>query len=208
MMKDPRTPTPWVRIVSYPKHALLCLRCTRVFTLSLPMELWAVAALTEGFAKEHKDCALRTHGEVCEWCRKPGHMPPGCPAAEVETVSEWLDGPDTGQSSMAIVAAVTEINLARYGDAARVGRTPNDPSDFGRCYRLLKRFPDLYTQLAKVALKYPHWAPYVRAWDELTALYEEEAPSGTAPKLWERLKQLDAASASARSARAEAEAAK
>jgi len=30
----------------------------------------------------------------------------------------------------------------------------------------------------------------VRAWDELVALYDEEAPSGTCPRLYARIKQL------------------
>ena len=37
---------------------------------------------------------------------------------------------------------------------------------------------------------YPEWAPLVAVWDELTALYEEELPSGRCPKLYDRMQQL------------------
>lgn len=67
---------------------------------------------------------------------------------------------------------------------------PYDPGDFGRCYRLLQHFPEWHTRLPEVAAKYPVWGPMVKAWDELTALYEEEKQSGKAPKLYKRMKEL------------------
>jgi hypothetical protein len=69
---------------------------------------------------------------------------------------------------------------------------PCDPDDFGRCYRLLRLFPTWRARLGEVSAKYPRWKPMVDAWDELTALYEEEIPKhyGPAHKLYARMLQL------------------
>lgn len=67
---------------------------------------------------------------------------------------------------------------------------PYDPDDFGRCHRLLDRFPAWRLRLGEVPAVYPAWTPLVPAWDELTALYVEELPSGRCPKLYARLREL------------------
>ena len=70
---------------------------------------------------------------------------------------------------------------------------PYDESDFGRCYRLLQHFPAWRARLPEVAAAHPIWGPMVEAWDELTALYEEEmqrSNSGSALKLNERIREL------------------
>lgn len=95
---------------------------------------------------------------------------------------------DSGLSSKTI-ASVLVPELRRClpeGDF----RTPADPSDFGRCYRLLKIIPKGRERLGEVAAKFPEWSGLVKNWGELTDLYEEELPSGEAPKLYARIKQL------------------
>jgi hypothetical protein len=99
----------------------------------------------------------------------------------------WLLNGDTGISSQTIWSVMMgkRINQSHwYADV------PHDPSDFGRCYRLLKVMPSWRARLPEVAAKYKAWKPLVDAWDELTALYEEELPNGTAPKLYRRMEQL------------------
>jgi hypothetical protein len=56
--------------------------------------------------------------------------------------------------------------------------------------------PSWLSRLPEVAAKYPRWAPLVREWGALTALYEEEMQnkSGMAPKLYARMKALIAES--------------
>jgi hypothetical protein len=103
---------------------------------------------------------------------------------------EWADGPDAGLSSMALVQAVTGARVVKnYDDRTR---HPYDPSDFGRCYRVLERFPELRTGTGKIAALSPTWAALVDVWGELEALYREEEPSGSAPKLYARMKELGA----------------
>lgn len=98
----------------------------------------------------------------------------------------WVTNGDTGISSMAIWA----VMMGRPAERRHFGNTPSDPSDFGRCYRLLKVMPSWRARLPEVAAKFPTWAPLVEAWDELTALYEEELPKGRAPKLYARMQEL------------------
>lgn len=104
------------------------------------------------------------------------------------TPIEWLMGSDRGISSETILSVMMDVPMAgRYGPDI-----PHDPSDFGRCYRLLKHFPEWRDRLPEVAEKYPAWRPLVEEWDALTALYEEEIkrPDGRAPELYRRMKEL------------------
>ena len=113
----------------------------------------------------------------------------------------WIRNGDTGVSSETIWSVMTGCPV-RYADI------PYDPSDFGRCYRLLKIMPSWRARLPKVAERYPKWGPMVEAWEELTALYEDELANGpiergerSAPKTYKRMLELrEAADAVARSA--------
>lgn len=98
-------------------------------------------------------------------------------------VMAWLSNGDTGTSSKTIFSVLTGHPIEHTG-------TPSDPSDFGRCYRLLKVMPTWRARLPEVAEQFPEWRGLVGAWDELTALYEEELPTGRAPKLYDRMKEL------------------
>lgn len=102
------------------------------------------------------------------------------------TPIDWLLSDDTGISSKTILAVMTGSNVSRYS------RPPADPSDFGRCYRLLQLFPDWRARLNEVADKFPSWAGLVKEWDELTAMYEEEIAgnTGKAPRLYKRMREL------------------
>ena len=80
------------------------------------------------------------------------------------TPIEWLLGDDTGTSSQTILAVMT-------GSKIECVDVPLDRADFGRCHRLLVHFPEWRARLPEVANRYPEWAPLVRDWDALTALY-------------------------------------
>lgn len=105
-----------------------------------------------------------------------------------ERACEWIISADTGTSSKTIWAVMMfiEINNPRswnYG-------TPSDPSDFGRCYRLLQSIPEWRDRLTEIPPLFPAWGPIVREWDTLTALWEEEDPLGGRFKLEELLQRL------------------
>jgi hypothetical protein len=113
----------------------------------------------------------------------PKTTPEGDPMA-------WLASGDTGISSETIFGVMTGQTMAmarRYGYCP-----PSDPADFGRCYRLLKVMPSWRARLPEVAVKFRAWKPLIEAWDELTALYEEEMSKDRAPKLYHRMQELRA----------------
>lgn len=84
---------------------------------------------------------------------------------------DWAHGGDSGLSSKALVQAITGASLLAVADA---GRYPLDPDDFGRCSRVLAKFPELRTQLSKVAALGPVWAALIEHWDELEQLYAQD----------------------------------
>jgi len=82
----------------------------------------------------------------------------------------WAVGDDTGTSSKTIWTVMTGISA----DTWTFGYCPSDASDFGRCYRLLQRFPAWRQRLPEVVERFPEWTPLVRDWDKLSALYEQQ----------------------------------
>lgn len=83
------------------------------------------------------------------------------------TPTEWLLGNDTGTSSKAICAVLTGSTTPNGYD----NDVPNDPDDFGRCYRLLGLFPEWLARLDEVATALPNWTPIIENWASLSALY-------------------------------------
>lgn len=99
---------------------------------------------------------------------------------------EWLFGDDTGTSSETIWKVMCGVDIGQE----RIYTYPFDPADFGRCYRLLKLFPEWRLRLHEVSERYPPWKPLIDNWGELEQLYEEEYPTGFAPKLNKRMLEL------------------
>lgn len=160
----------WVVVGGKPGEVAWCTRCGQGLNINLPQPLALMAEILKAFVKIHSTCAPGKHVE------KPAVTP-----------EEWAAGRDTGTSSLTIYSAIT-------GKPSHHSSfdTPRDPSDFGRCYRLLKLFPAWREKLSETAKLCKKWEPFVAAWDELTALYEEESPKGTAPKLYKRMQELRA----------------
>src|SRR5579875_1707260 len=102
---------------------------------------------------------------------------------EIERAAEWLLSDDTGLSSMAIVARMLG---ARHGHFPY----PHDPSDLGRCLRLLERIPEWRARLTDMTACSESWARLIEVWDELEALYREELPSGMAPRCFARMREV------------------
>lgn len=99
---------------------------------------------------------------------------------------DWLKSGDTGISSETIFSVFTGRPISmRFGPGV-----PHDPSDFGRCHRLLERFPEWRARLQEVADRYPIWQPFVNAWPALTKLWDEESPSGRCPRLYAMMQEL------------------
>jgi hypothetical protein len=102
------------------------------------------------------------------------------------TPMEWLLGGDTGVSSKTILAVMTGNEVSGPFGAD----IPYDPSDFGRCYRLLQQFPEWKARLPEVAARYPIWGPMVEAWPQMETLWERESPTGKCPQLYAMMQEL------------------
>lgn len=87
-------------------------------------------------------------------------------------IAVWALGGDTGVSSKTIAAVAIGMTSREVGSFGF--NIPHDNGDFGRCYRLLKRIPELRAALPLVAEACPKWKPLVAEWDHLTALYEAD----------------------------------
>lgn len=89
-------------------------------------------------------------------------------------IGEWLVSDDTGASSKAIAAVMLGADPAVVG--ARVGGTwPRDPSDFGRCVRLVRHVWGGAQHLEKMREVHPKWNAVVDNWDEWCELYDKGA---------------------------------
>ncbi|MFA5130722.1 MAG: hypothetical protein WC477_07490 [Patescibacteria group bacterium] len=103
-----------------------------------------------------------------------------------ERIIDWLNGSDKGLSSKYL------CNLYLTGSEELKPNYPFDPSDFGRCYRFLelltlKESCDLLFKASKVSKE---WGAIAANWDRMVELYEEEYPSGKAPKLYVLMKSI------------------
>jgi hypothetical protein len=159
--------------------SLVCLNCGERHTIAYPVEMRMLSETLKAFSRIHKPCKPRPNPERERndtWSDTTQCTP-----------QEWIDGVDTGVSSATIWST-----LSGRPTPFRDHGIPHDPSDFGRCYRLLKRIDGWRERLPEVAARHPEWAPFVAAWDELTALYEQEIPNhrGHAPLLYARLQGL------------------
>lgn len=95
----------------------------------------------------------------------------------------WITSDDTGVSSRTIWGVM-------MGAMPSMIDVPHDPSDFGRCHRLLTLMPEWKARLGEVADALPAWGPLVKAWDELETLYCEECGTGFCRKLYNRMQEL------------------
>lgn len=81
----------------------------------------------------------------------------------------WLSNGDTGISSETIWSVLTGHPVNRTG-------WPSDPSDFGRCYRLLQVMPSWRARLGEVSARFPKtpWVALIARWDDVARLYEQQ----------------------------------
>lgn len=148
-----------------------CLHCGEEQAIAFPTSISVYAAIGKAFGKDHKNC-------------KPSEA--GKRRMQPKSIMEWARSWDTGISSQTIWSVC--MGSGRFD---RVGDPPADPDDFGRCSRLLALVPTWRPRLSEVATKYPAWGMIVANWDALEALYQEELPTGAAPKLFTELKRLN-----------------
>jgi len=136
--------------------------------IPFPVSIRMMAAMAKAFSADHKGCKQTAAGRA---------------RFEFKTPEAWLKSWDTGASSRTI------WNFMMTGSSAKVA-IPLDPSDFGRCYRLLKAFPEWRARMPELGARFAAWSALVAFWPKLEQLFEQESPSGQCPKLFEALKEL------------------
>ncbi len=103
----------------------------------------------------------------------------------------WIVGPDVGQSSKTIWCVMMHQPEPAYG-----GCYPLDPSDFGRCYRLLLIMPEWEARIDEVGEAYPEWKPLIREWSQLKRMWQVGIATSakTLPEMYGLMKDLIAES--------------
>lgn len=84
-----------------------------------------------------------------------------------EKVIDWLASGETGNSSKSLA-------FEYLGSAYSRIDAPHDPSDLGRCLRLIDKVPAVRKAVDALALKHPRWAIAAKAWDEMAQSMENE----------------------------------
>lgn len=92
-------------------------------------------------------------------------------------LNEWIVSSDTGISSKTIWSVLQGVKYS--------GDIPYDPSDFGRCYRLVKSCNITDEDLKKISKNLPNWKPYIDNWEKLTKMFEQNEKEN-----WENYKKI------------------
>lgn len=85
-----------------------------------------------------------------------------------ERANAWIVGSDSGLSSKAIWAHMMGVKPRDSWNH------PHDPSDFGRCARLLGLMPEWRERLPEMAERSSAWRDLIARWDEIETSMREE----------------------------------
>ena len=101
----------------------------------------------------------------------------------------WIVEDDYGVASMTIYSVLRQEYMAvvPYRMISWIARVslPHDSVDFGRCVRLLDRFPGWRKRLNEVGIRYPAWRPLIDQWNQIEDLYRKDELSEVNLKLQE-----------------------
>jgi hypothetical protein len=161
--------------------------------MSAVSQIDLIAYITRFLARRgHKDVNVRQINAIIEGANfiVAAFAVPHQPAAAGMGLARWLASDDTGLSSECLARHLAPLAGIDVPVGGRGTHYPHDPADFGRCLRLLEAVPELHTHLARAADISRQWAALVARWEELEGLYREEFPSGSAPKLYRRMKEI------------------
>lgn len=101
---------------------------------------------------------------------------------------KWALSDDTGGSSIALCGVMSAVE-AKYYDY------PSDPSDLGRCLRLLELIPEWKPRIVgAMSLINPGWSGLVAEWDEISKMMSDEvgidwSKGKSAPKTYDAMKK-------------------
>ncbi|WP_454751628.1 hypothetical protein [Cupriavidus necator] len=103
-------------------------------------------------------------------------------------LGNWILHGDTGVLSETMAAIAVGADTMKgdgWGPDA-----PHDPSDFGRCYKLVQAVPEIRATFPRIAELVPTFAGILREWDALCAIYQRDLPARRSDELYEMIKAL------------------
>jgi hypothetical protein len=112
-------------------------------------------------------------------------------ASITERAAAWGASGDTGISSEALCS----VMLGRDPRRDWGYNYPHDPSDLGRCLRLLDKIPEWASRISEMAKLSPEWAALVARWEEIAATMVDEvgidwSKGREAPKTYALMKSV------------------
>lgn len=134
---------------------LFCTHCGEEYVLKYPMKTEQFSNAVKMFNVIHKDCKP-------EWKEPVAVMTQN----EKQRADWWFAHGERGMSSESIWRFMQGIG-GHYD-------YPYDPSDFRRCYALLKVVPEWYPRMSEMKKCGPQWAALSSNWDHLTMMFEQK----------------------------------
>lgn len=130
-----------------------------------------------GFAKQHLNCKPTWTEPVNEDAANK---------SEIDNALWWAQYGERGSSSECIF---NHLNKSmRYPKA--YDSHPLDPSDFNRCYKLLKAVPQWRERITEMRKVSPVWERLVDNWDKLESMLEEQLETKKPNGMYEFMNQL------------------
>ncbi|HCD1107773.1 hypothetical protein [Morganella morganii] len=106
---------------------------------------------------------IKAANMVCEEFKKPIVR-----ASHGMGLKRWMSSDDTGLSSLYMASVLSD------GGFTAEFAFPWDPSDFGRCIRLIEAVPEMAGFISKMQSHGPEWTAIVANWEEWKKLYHDE----------------------------------
>lgn len=155
-----------------------CHHCGDSYEMKLPAPIRVLTAAAKAFTADHRRCKKPDKDPFAE--------PPIAKELSIDERAErWFESRDTGLSSTTI------WRFFRGRGRTDDDRTPSDPSDFGRCHRLLTLIPEWRARLGELGAARPEWKLLVDGWAEMERIYERDLPTGKSMDLWALMRRAN-----------------
>ncbi|MFA5299915.1 MAG: hypothetical protein WC389_17150 [Lutibacter sp.] len=155
---------------------LFCFHCGESQVMPVPIRIEMATAIMKAFEKLHRNC------------EKTWIEPVNDPYSKTEMENErwWMVHGEHGISSKTIFNHLSSFNRLEN----KYEGFPHDPSDFRRCYLLLKACPHFKTRLHRMKTVNPTWANLIDNWDRLTEMLEEQIKTRQPNGMYEFMNSL------------------
>ena len=146
---------------------LFCFHCGASQKMPLPMDAGLAGKFMLLFDSHHKNCKKTWVEPFPLDCAKLND--------ELEQMKWWLKNGNQGVSSNTMFKVLNNYHMQPNGST---GCHPLDPSDFRRCYWLIKCIPQWESRLDKMRTQSKQWAAIVDNWTLLSKMLEQQMATG------------------------------